>query len=265
MPSPRIRLMTPADVEPVATAFLRENWGDRRLNLRFVTAHAESRPFVADAGGQVVGTSVLSINGIVGWIGTVWVDPAWRRRGIGLDLTRATIEEADRAGCRTLVLVATEAGRPLYERLGFEVQSWYRILQVDGLDGASADPRIRAFRAGDLEAMAALDAAATGEDRAHLLRAFAAPDTPRTPRASWPATTARSAASSCALRGEAGPRSPPGSRMPRRSSTPGASRVAPRAGFGPASSPRTRPASIGWPGSAGPNRGGHPDSCGVIR
>ena len=129
--------------------------------------------------GRVVGTSVLSINGSVGWIGTVWVDPAWRRRGIGLDLTRATIEEADGAGCRTLVLVATEAGRPLYERLGFEVQTWYRILQIDGLDGPAADPRIRAFRAGDLGAMAALDAAATGEDRTHLLHAFAAPDTTR--------------------------------------------------------------------------------------
>jgi predicted N-acetyltransferase YhbS len=179
MPAPRIRPMTPADVDPVAIAFLREDWGDRRKNLEFVTAHPETRPFVADAGGGVVGTSVLSVNGSVGWIGTVWVDPAWRRRGIGLDLTRATIEEAEGAGCRTLVLVATEAGRPLYERLGFEVQTWYRILQIDGLDGAAADPRVRAFRAGDLDAMAALDAAATGEDRAHLLSAFAAPDTAR--------------------------------------------------------------------------------------
>jgi predicted N-acetyltransferase YhbS len=179
MPTPRIRPMTPADVEPVADAFLRESWGDRRLNLRFVSAHAQTRPFVADAGGRVVGTSVLSINGSVGWIGTVWVDPAWRRRGIGLDLTRATIEEADGAGCRTLVLVATEAGRPLYERLGFEVQTWYRIVQIDGLDGAAADPRMRAFRPGDLGAMAALDAAATGEDRRHLLDAFAVPDTTR--------------------------------------------------------------------------------------
>ena len=77
------------------------------------------------------------------------------------------------------MLVATEAGRPLYERLGFEVQTWYRILQIDGLEGAAADPRIRPFHAEDLNAMAALDAAATGEDRAHLLRSFAAPDTAR--------------------------------------------------------------------------------------
>jgi predicted N-acetyltransferase YhbS len=179
MPTALIRPMTPADVGPVATAFLREDWGDRRTNLEFVTAHAETRPFVAEVAGSVVGTSVLSVNGTVGWIGTVWVDPAWRRRGIGLDLTRATIDEADAAGCRTLVLVATEAGRPLYEHLGFEVQTWYRILQIEGLDGEAADPRIRPFRADDLAAMAALDRDATGEDRTHLLRAFGAPQTTR--------------------------------------------------------------------------------------
>lgn len=179
MPTPRIRPMTAADVEPIAESFLRQDWGDRRKNLEFVTGHAETRPFVAHVEGDVVGTSVLSVNGAVGWIGTVWVDPAWRRRGIGLDLTRATIDEAEAAGCRTLILVATEAGRPLYERLGFEVQTWYRNFHVDGLDGEAADPRVRPFRAGDLEPMTALDAAATGEDRAHLLRAFAAPDTTR--------------------------------------------------------------------------------------
>ena len=47
--------MTPADVEPVAAAFIRENWGDRRLNLEFVTRHAETHPFVAEAEGEIVG------------------------------------------------------------------------------------------------------------------------------------------------------------------------------------------------------------------
>ena len=176
--TPAIRPMTPADVEPVAAAFLREDWGDRRRNLEFVTRHPQARPFVADADG-VIGTGVLTVNGPVGWIGTVWVEPAWRRRGIGLEITRVIVEAAESAGCRTLVLVATDAGRPLYEGLGFEVQTWYRILEAPGLDGVAPDPRVRAFRPGDLETMSALDAAATGEDRRHLLEAFAAPDTTR--------------------------------------------------------------------------------------
>ncbi len=180
MQLPVIRAMTPADVEPVAEAFLREHWGDRRLYLEFVTRHEETHPFVADADGTVVGTGVVALNGPVAWIGTVWVEPAWRRRGIGLELTRVAIETAEAAGCRTIVLVATDAGRPMYERLGFEVQTWYRILEAPGLDAADTepvDPRIRPFQASDLSAVAALDMAATGEDRAHLLTSFAAPST----------------------------------------------------------------------------------------
>jgi len=169
--------MTPADVEPVSQAFLREDWGDRRLYLEFVTGHAETRPFVAEADGKVVGTGVVSLNGPVAWIGTIWVEPAWRRRGVGMALTKTTIETAEAAGCRTLVLVATEAGRPLYESLGFEVQTWYRILEAPGLADAAPDPRLRPYRASDLPAMAALSSAATGEDRMHLLAALASPAT----------------------------------------------------------------------------------------
>ena len=172
--------MTAADIDPITATFIRNDWGDRRLNLEFVASHPETHPIVAEADGAVIGTGVLSVHGPVGWIGTIFVEPAWRRRGVGMEITRATIETAEAAGCRTLVLVATEAGRPMYERLGFEVQTVYRVLVAPGLPVTAAiDPRVRAYRAGDLAAITALDAAATGEDRGHLLRAFAAPDTTR--------------------------------------------------------------------------------------
>ena len=179
MQLPVIRPMTPADVDPIVEAFLREQWGDRRPNLAFATTHPQSRPFVADADGVVVGTSLLTLNGPVGWIGTIWVEPAWRRRGVGLALTQVAIDTAEAEGCATLALVATDAGRPMYERLGFEVQTWSRVLEAPGFETRAADPRIRPFRPDDLAAMATLDAAATAEDRAHLLAAFATPDTAR--------------------------------------------------------------------------------------
>ena len=92
-------------------------------------------------------------------------------------LTQATVDAAESAGCRTLLLVATDAGRPLYEKIGFEVQTWYRILEAPGLGDEPVDPRIRPYEAADLPAMAELSAAATGEDRTHLLAAFASPET----------------------------------------------------------------------------------------
>ncbi len=174
---PTIRPMLPDDVPAVAAAIERADWGDRRLELDFVTRHAETHPLVAKADEMVVGTGIATLNGTVAWVGTIWVDPAWRRRGVGIAMTQAVIDVAESAGCRTLLLVATEAGRPLYERLGFELQTWYRILEAPGLGEVAVDPRIRPYVPGDLGAMGELATSATGEERTHLLAAFATPET----------------------------------------------------------------------------------------
>jgi GNAT superfamily N-acetyltransferase len=184
--------MTRADIEPASQAILADDWGDRRAWFGFAVSHPHCRVFVAESDdGAIVGTGVATINGPVAWIGTIWVASSARGRGLGRALTEALIDAAEAAGCRTLVLVATEAGRPLYERLGFRVQTWYRTMEAPGLAGpgemaaAPGSPpgtgmrAVRAFRPDDLDAMAEIDRAATGEDRRHLLAAFATPDTTR--------------------------------------------------------------------------------------
>ena len=175
--------MTTADIEPAVAAILADDWGDRRAWFEFAVAHSECRAFVAeDDDAAIVGTGIVTINGPVAWIGTIWVAPTARGRGLGRALTEAPIDEAEQAGSRTLVLVATDAGQPLYERLGFKVQTWYRTMEAPALATAPAQAGgevVRAFRPDDLEAMAALDREATGENRRHLLAAFATPDTAR--------------------------------------------------------------------------------------
>ena len=166
--------MTPADVEAATEVILRADWGDRRTWFEFATSHPESHPVVAVVDGEIVGTGVGTANGGVGWVGTIWVAPDRRGAGLGRALTQAVIDRLESAGCKSLLLVATVEGRRLYEKMGFELQTTYRILEAPGLaveaPGANA---VRPFGDGDIDAMAALDAAATGEDRVHLLRRFA--------------------------------------------------------------------------------------------
>jgi predicted N-acetyltransferase YhbS len=198
--------MSPADVDAATEIIRRADWGDRRAWFEFAVSHPQCRPIVAVADGEIVGTGVGTANGHVGWVGTIWVAPDRRGAGLGRALTQAVIDRLESAGCQTLVLVASVEGRRLYERMGFELQTTYRILEAAGLSlegsDAAAGPTspaatadvaadeansaaareaaddaatidVRPFAAGDLDAMAALDAAATGEDRAHLLRRFA--------------------------------------------------------------------------------------------
>lgn len=171
--------MVPADLDTVVAAIIADAWGDRRAWFSFALETPTSHPIVAeDEDGAIVGTGVVTVNGPVAWIGTIWVAPAHRRRGLGRALTEATIDVAEADACTTLVLVATNRGRPLYERLGFEVQTWYRTMEAPGLGayGSATDARIRPFRPVDLGAMGELDRAATGEDRSAILAALATPD-----------------------------------------------------------------------------------------
>lgn len=178
--------MTLADIAPTSDAILADDWGDRRTWFEFAVGHPGCDVVVADVDAEVVGTGVTTRNGPVGWIGTIWVAPAWRGQGLGRTLTEATIDAAEAGGCRSLVLVATPAGQPLYERLGFEVRTRYRTMEAPGRLGgdlASAAARAggpcRPFRPADLAVMSQLDRAATGEDRANLLAAFATPASTR--------------------------------------------------------------------------------------
>ena len=49
----------------------------------------------------------------------VYVEPAWRRRGVAEALMRTLLEALAARGIRRIVLHASDEGRRLYERLGF--------------------------------------------------------------------------------------------------------------------------------------------------
>jgi GNAT superfamily N-acetyltransferase len=179
MPTPFLRPMSPADVEPAAEMILRNDWGVRRDWLDFATTQPECVPVIAEADGSIIATGVGTANGPVGWIGTIFVEPAWRGQGLGRSITHSIIGRLDAAGCRTLALVATSEGRQLYERMGFEVQTQYRILLAVGLPPVDAPDDVRSFAPDDLPAVIALDGEGTGEDRSHAIARFAAPETTR--------------------------------------------------------------------------------------
>jgi predicted N-acetyltransferase YhbS len=197
---PTIRPMSPADVDPASDAILASGWRERRPWLTFVASHPNCRPVVADLDGEIVGTGVATVNGATGWLGTIWVAPAHRRRGLGLALTEHVMELLRSAGCRSMLLVATPEGRSLYERLGFGVQTTYETFEAHGTlasggardegiresagggataSGEVSDGHDRPGRPADLPSIVALDEQATGETRGHLLERFVTDATSR--------------------------------------------------------------------------------------
>ena len=171
-----IRPMIPADLASTVASVLAGGWGERRAWFEFALAHPACDPVVAVDDGRVVGTAAGTRHGRSGWVGTVFVAPDRRREGIGGALTEEVCDRLETAGCETLLLVATELGRGIYDRLGFVEDGWYITFEAAGSSVASGGRPggdIAPFRHDDVAEAAELDRAATGEDRGHLLAAFA--------------------------------------------------------------------------------------------
>jgi ribosomal protein S18 acetylase RimI-like enzyme len=90
-------------------------------------AHDPTLSLVAEAEGELAGVALCDWkrNGDWGWVQTLGVRPAWRRRGIGEALLRSAFAEFFRRGERTVAL-QVDAQSPtgatrLYERAGMRV------------------------------------------------------------------------------------------------------------------------------------------------
>lgn len=120
---------------------------------------------------RIVGGACCASFGETGWIGALGVVPRARGRGIGSALTEACVDWLRERGAETVLLHATDAGRPVYERLGFVAEGRSRAWRGGPAHGRPA-PGLRALRPSDREAIAAIDVAVTGEHRAPVLDAI---------------------------------------------------------------------------------------------
>jgi GNAT superfamily N-acetyltransferase len=128
-----------------------------------------SRGVVVLDGPRVVATALATPFGPAACANMIIVDGACRGAGLGRRVMEAAMARVVAEDWR---LIATEAGLPLYRKMGFVDQG--RIFQHQGGVVAPVPTGPLPERAGpaDLEALAALDRAATGMDRSAMLAAL---------------------------------------------------------------------------------------------
>ena len=98
----------------------------------------EYRAWVAEAGGEVIASGGLVIHclppsprnmdGREGYILNIYTVPAWRGHGVATAIVRAILDYLQEVGVPVATLHATSAGRPIYERLGFEPTNEMRLI-----------------------------------------------------------------------------------------------------------------------------------------
>lgn len=167
--------MTTGDAPAASSVAADVGWPGRERRFEFYVRHPFCEAVAAEVEGEVAGIGFGTGNGTVGWIGMVCVRPRYQGRGIGRALTERVARRLEDRGCRTLVLTATQAGRPIYEKMGFAIETFYHGFSGPGLDREPPPSGVRRMRPEDLPAVRDLDRRMTGEDRSHLLRALEGP------------------------------------------------------------------------------------------
>jgi GNAT superfamily N-acetyltransferase len=173
-----IRPMRRADVARAADVIRRNDFGEREQYFAWAIERPEIRLLVVEDAGGIAATGSAAANGAVGWVGVIFVRPDRRGTGLGGRMIRAVIADLEARGCRSQVLIASPAGRPIYERLGFSVVDRQLRFHAPGM-GVEQPWRsrwLRPFRRDDLGTLVGLDQSATGEDRSAALTSLATPD-----------------------------------------------------------------------------------------
>lgn len=149
-------------------------WPHRLEDWQFVLRLGAG--FVAEADGIVIGTALCwQQRERHGTVGMIIVSAQHQGKGIGRELMRRVLEQL---GGRCTHLIATPAGQPLYERLGFKATGTIRQHQGT-LTGFPATrlafgDSVRLAEPGDLAAIIGLADRATGMSRGDVLKQLVA-------------------------------------------------------------------------------------------
>lgn len=165
-----IRPMQAGEVELLG-AIQPEGWKDIRSMFAYHLTYPACTVIVAERQGQIIGAANGTCWGTTGWLGPIIVGPRFRGQGIGKQLTQAIMKRLQEQGCASLLLIATELGQPVYEKLGFVIDGRYCFMKggAELLQTVREGP-VRPLRLSDLPKIEQLDREASGEDRSTLLR-----------------------------------------------------------------------------------------------
>ena len=170
----KIHTLEERDIDRAMHLSMQADWNHAAADWRRLVRLWPGQVLVGEIDDRIVASGSLatypSSHGLLGWIGLILVDPAFRRRGLGVQIVRAVLDLAERLDVAVLGLDASDQGQPIYERLGFECRSginrWSGRARITNASSPMAEE--------DWRPLLDLDRLACGAKRAALLHNLAA-------------------------------------------------------------------------------------------
>ncbi len=172
-----IRRLSAEDLQAADELRSAEGWNQTKADWLQLVAYEPQGCFAAWWDQSLVGTVTTTRYGSeLAWIGMMLVRHEYRGRGIGSALMRRALEFLQEARVGCIQLDATDDGKPVYQKLGFQeqwsFQRWSRdALPQANLDSKSSHPAPPEFQWHP--SLAELDRAAFGANRHDWLQRVA--------------------------------------------------------------------------------------------
>ncbi|MGE0154345.1 MAG: GNAT family N-acetyltransferase [Reyranellaceae bacterium] len=166
-----IRRLEPAQAPACLPLSVEAGWNQVEADWRFMLEAGTGFGVELPDGRLGASALVLPVGEGLRWISMVLVTAALRRQGLGTELLRRCIAEAERGG-NAMGLDATELGRPVYLPLGFRdlyrISRW-RLERKPAAMPAPAGLALRPLSIESLEMLLAWDSERSGLQRRAIL------------------------------------------------------------------------------------------------
>lgn len=151
-----------------------EDWGDITPAFQFYTTSEFCFPLKVIINNKIIGIGSAIIHKDVAWLGQIIVHQDFRNKGIGKKISQALVDLSKTLHCKTIYLIATDLGAPVYESIGFKTETQYLFFkEIKTGSQFSTSQFIKPFEEKYKEQVIAMDKRISGEDRlCHLEQHF---------------------------------------------------------------------------------------------
>lgn len=119
--------------------------------------------------GAIAGIGATIIHKHTAWLAHIIVHNEHRNKGIGGIVTKALIDQANKSGIQTVLLLATSLGEPVYKKHGFIKEMDYLFFKTDQDISFNNSYTISSFEEKFIFELLQLDKDVSGEDRSRLI------------------------------------------------------------------------------------------------
>ena len=169
-----IERLTKADLLTIND--LRPNdWNDLVEIHRFYLCNSFCYPMKIVIDSRIVGIGTAICHGETAWLAHCIISETHRSKGIGSFLVSSLISLLKKQlSCKTISLIASDFGYPLYKKYGFKTQAEYVTLSTENDTKSSITPSnsMSNLSSEHISQVLQLDKRISGEDRNQTLRQF---------------------------------------------------------------------------------------------